>query len=65
MTLKSDTKFKEKLTCGFKYDIRSLMNFHPTPQNSEKFFLMGSFSPKYTRFELQKYGGVIFYDSEQ
>ena len=30
MTLKSDIKFKEKLTCGFKYDMRSLMNFHPT-----------------------------------
>ena len=22
MTLKRDAKFKEKLTCGFKYDIR-------------------------------------------
>ena len=24
MTLKSDAKFKEKLTCGFKYDIQPL-----------------------------------------
>ena len=29
MALKSDAKFKEKLTCGFKYDIRNLVNFHP------------------------------------
>ena len=30
MTLKSDAKFKEKLTYGFKYDVRNLVNFHPT-----------------------------------
>ena len=30
MTLKSDAKFKEKLTCGFEYDMRNLENFHPT-----------------------------------
>ena len=65
MTLKSDAKFKEKLTCGFKYDMRNLMNFHPTTQKSENFFSMGSFSPQYTRFELQKYRGLIFLDTEQ
>ena len=26
MKLKSDGKSKEKLTCGFKYDIRNLVN---------------------------------------
>ena len=35
MTLKSDAIFKEKLTYGFKYDMRNLVNFHPTIQNSE------------------------------
>ena len=63
MTLKSDGKFKEELTCDFKYDMRKLVNFHPTTQNSENSFLMGSFYPKYTRFELQKYKGVIFHDT--
>ena len=29
MKLKSDAKLKEKLTCGFKYDMRNLVNFHP------------------------------------
>ena len=65
MTLKSDAKFKEKLTCGFKYDMRNLLNFHPSTQKSENFFLMGSFYPKYASFELQKYRGCIFHDTEQ
>ena len=65
MTLKSDAKFKEKLTCGFKYDIRNLVKFHPTTQKFENFFSMGSFCPKYIRFELKKYREVIFHDTEQ
>ena len=65
MTLKSDAKFKERLTCGFKYDMRDLVNLHPTTQKSENFFSMGSFCPKYTELELQKYRGVIFYGTEQ
>ena len=65
MTLKSDAKFKEKLTCGFKYDMRNLVNFHPTTQKSKNFTPMGYFCPKYMRFELKKYRGVIFHDTEQ
>ena len=65
MTLKSDAKFKEKLTCDFKYDMRNFVDFHPTPQKSENFFSMGSFCPKYTRPELQKYRRVIFHDTKQ
>ena len=34
MILKSDAKFKEKLTCGFKHDMKDLVNFHPTTQKS-------------------------------
>ena len=65
MILKSDTKFKEKLTCGFKYDMKDLVNFHPTTQKSKNFTSMGYFCPKYMRFELKKYRGVIFHDTEQ
>ena len=65
MALKSDAKFKEKLTCGFKYDMRNLVNFHPTTQKSKNFTSMGYFCPKYMRFELEKYRGVIFNDTEQ
>ena len=35
MTLKSDGKFKEKLTFSFKYDMKNLVNFHPTTQKSD------------------------------
>ena len=64
-TLMNDAKFKEKLTCGFKYDMRNLVNFHPAPQKFESFTLMGYFCPKYMRFELKKYREVIFHDTEQ
>ena len=65
MALKSDAKIKEKLTCGFKYDMRNLVNFHPTTQKSKNFTSMGYFCPKYMRFELKKYRGVIFHDTQQ
>ena len=65
MTLKSDGNFKEKLTFGFKYDIRKLINFHPTTQSSENFSLIGFFCPKYIRLELKRYRGVIFHNTEQ
>ena len=54
MTLKSDGKFKEKLTCGFKYDIKDLVNFEPTTQKSKRFTSMGYFCAKYIRFGLKK-----------
>ena len=50
---------KEKLTCGFKYDITNLVNFHPTTQKSENFTLMGYFCPKNMRLDLKKHRGVI------
>ena len=54
MTQKTDTEFKEKSTCGSKYDMGNLVSFHPTTQKSENFFLMDSFCPEYTRFEIKK-----------
>ena len=45
LPLKSEVKFEEKLTYGFKYDMRNLMNFHPTTQKS-KFLFHGLFSFK-------------------
>ena len=56
MTLKSDAKFKEKITCGFKYDMRNFANFLPDIQKSKNFTLMCYFYP---------YRGVIFHDPEQ
>ena len=61
MTLKSDAEFKEKLTCGFKCDMRNLVKFHPTTQKSKYFTLMGYFCPKYMRFELKKYSSTLLF----
>ena len=38
MTLKSDAKFEEKLTCVFQNDMRNLANFHRL-KNSDDFIL--------------------------
>ena len=65
MTQKNDAKFKEKLTFGFKYDMRNLVDFQPDTQKSENFTSMSSFCSNYIRFELKKYRGVIFHDNEQ
>ena len=35
MTLKSDAKFEEKLTCGLKNDMRNLANFHQSTQKCQ------------------------------
>ena len=64
MILKSDPKFKEKLTCSSKHDISNLVNFHPITQKFENSTWIGSFSPKYKGLR-QKKRGVIFHDTEQ
>ena len=56
MALKSDAKFKEKLTCGFKYDMRNLVTFHPTTPKFKNFTPMGYFCPRYMSFEPKKNG---------
>ena len=49
----SDAKFKEKLTCSFRYDMRNFVNDHPTTQKSENFTSVSYFCLKYMRFELK------------
>ena len=53
MTLKNDVKFKEKLSFGFKYDMRNVVNFQPATQKPENLTSMSSFCPKYIKFELK------------
>ena len=68
MTLKNDVKFKEKLFCGFKYNMKNMknfVNFLLITQKFENFTSKGSFCPKYMRFELKKYRGVMFHGTEQ
>ena len=64
MTLKNDAEFKEKLTLGSKNDMRNLVNFHSITQKSENVTFMGYFCPKYMKYELKRYRGVIFNDTE-
>ena len=64
MTLKSDAKSKEKLTCSFKYDMRSFVNFPPTNQKSQNFISKGHLSKVYEVWA-NKYSGVIFHDTKQ
>ena len=63
LAVKSDTKLKEKLTLRSKKD-RNLVNFHPTTHKSKNLTSMGYFCPNYMKFELKKYRGIIFYDTE-
>ena len=46
MTLKGDAKFKRKLTCGLKNDIRNLVNFHVGKSRSQNFQFNGLPSSK-------------------
>ena len=63
MTLESDTKFEEKLTCQFKIDMRNSTNFDPRTRKSQKF--NGPLLSKvYIMFELRKYRGVMFDGTE-
>ena len=39
MTLDSDLKHEQELTCQFKIDMRNLTNFDPSTRKSQKFAL--------------------------
>ena len=57
MTLKGDPKFKGKLTCSLKNDIRNFINFHATSRNSENLHfdrMLLSKAYKYLDEETQK-----------
>ena len=55
-----ETKFGEEWTRRFKIGIRNLI------RALEKIFtLMSSFGAKYILFELKKYRGIIFHETEE
>ena len=64
--------FKIWNVVSYFYDMKNFVNFQSNTQNSENFtlklwkyqFEMCSFCPKYMRFKLQKYRGVIFHGTE-
>ena len=59
MTLESDAKFEEKLTCGLENNMRNLANFHQSTWKSQNWDLMGFFGPKLKIYELKIYRGVM------
>ena len=64
MILKIDVKFEEKPIFCFKND-KNLVNFDPNSQKSPKFaFSLVPFVQRVT-FDLKKYRGVIFHDTEE
>ena len=65
MTLKSDVKFEEKpIFCLIKDN--NLVNFDPSTQKSEKFCtLVGLYYRNCITFDLKKYRGIIFHDTEE
>ena len=46
MTLKSDAKFEEKLTCGLKNDVRNLADFQQSTRKCQNWDFDGIFCPK-------------------
>ena len=60
MTLNSDAKFEETLTCGFKNDMRNWVNFNQRTQKSEKLYNDGFFLPKAYNFRGKNLGDICF-----
>ena len=65
MTRTSDEKFGEKLTYYFKIYMRNLTIFDPSTRKSNFFYFNGLLLAKHILFELKKYRGVIFHDTEE
>ena len=65
MTLESDAKFEEKLTCGFENNMRNLANFHPSTWKLGLKIgtFMGYFYPKLKIYELKIFRGVMYHDN--
>ena len=56
MTLKSDAKFEEKLTCGLKNDMRNLANLHQSTCKCQNWNSDGILSSKKQKmFDLKIY----------
>ena len=53
MTLKSDAKFEEKLTCGLENDMSNLANFYQCTQKSQNWDFDGTLYPKQKMYELK------------
>ena len=64
MTLKSDAKFEEKLTCCLEND-RNFAIFTRALESVKIGILMGSYGPKQKMHELKIYREVMCHDNEE
>ena len=64
MTLKRDTKFEEKLTCGLEND-KNLANLHQSTENVKIGTLMGAFCSKQRIYKFKIYRGVMCHGNEK
>ena len=62
MTLKSDAKFEEKLTCGLENDMRNMANFYQSNLKSQNW---DDFNPKWEKYELQIHRRVMRHENEE
>ena len=67
MTLKGVAKFRRKLTCGLKNDIRNLVNliFMRAVESPKIGTLIGSVCSKYTNIYMTKYRRVMSHETEE
>ena len=64
MTLKGDSKFKEKLTFGLENDMRNMADSHQSTRKSQK--VSFEWVPfEHLFFELKRYRGVIFHKTKE
>ena len=63
---KERAKFGWKMNCGFKIDMKNLVNFHLRTKKPWKFalWLIDSFCLKNIMFQLKNYRGVMCADNE-
>ena len=65
MTLKSDAKFKEKLTCCLANDMKNLANIHQSTRKCQNSNFDKILLSKVEMNELKIYSGVICHDNEE
>ena len=65
MTLKSDAKFEETLTCGLENDTRNLTSFTRALESIKIGTFTGFFYLKEKIYELKIYREVLYHDNEK
>ena len=65
MKKKGDAKFKGKMNCDLKNDLKNLINFHASSQTSGNLHYDGFFCPKHLKIQIKKYKIVISHIIEE